>query len=212
MHSDILACERSTYPVLLHCLKCLSHDVRPLQLVNKSMCAAFRHFKEQVDEHTAKREEGRLQSDALLQEALDLVLSAFGRPEMPNPPALFVRFVNPVERPPTHMQQRTASSGSLLLAVPVRAIEPPPVHVIDTNMQIPSMYVDELLETWAQFDRFVNGPEIDLEPRSEQRMVFYSNNILDNSFDDSFVRGFRIFNAAQLATGAAVQTEVVEVD
>jgi hypothetical protein len=158
------------------------------------MCAAFRHFKEQVDEHTAKREEGRLQSDALLQEALDLVLSAFGRPEMPNPPALFVRFVNPVERPPPHMQQR-------VLAVRVRAIEPPHVQP-----------VDELLETWAQFDRFVNGPVIDLEPRSEPRMVYYSNNILDNSFDDSFVRGFRIFNAAQLATGAAVQTEVVEVD
>jgi hypothetical protein len=194
MHSDILACERSTYPVLLQCLKCLSHDVRPLQLVNKSMCAAFRHFKEQVDEHTAKREEGRLQSDALLQEALDLVLSAFGRSEMPNPPALFVRFVNPVERPPPHMQQR-------VLAVRARAIEPPPEQP-----------VDELLETWAQFDRFVNGPAIDLEPRSEPRMVFYSNNILDNSFDDSFVRGFRIFNAAQLADGAAVQTEVVEVD
>jgi hypothetical protein len=208
MHSDILACERSTYPVLLHCLQSLSHDLRPLQLVNKSMCAAFRHFKEQVDEHTAKREQGRLQADALFQAGLELVLSAFGRPEMPNPPALFVRFVDPVERPPTHMQQRTGSSGSLLLDVPVRAIEPPPVHV-DTNMQIRSMYVDELLETWAQFDRLVNGPEIDLEPRSEPRMVFYSNNILDNSFDDS---GSRIFNAAQLATGAAVQTEDVQVD
>lgn len=65
MHSDILACERSTYPVLLHCLQYLSHDVRRLQLVNKGMCAAYRHFKDQVDEHTAKRQHLSRQADAL---------------------------------------------------------------------------------------------------------------------------------------------------
>lgn len=65
MHNDILACERSTYPVLLHCLQCLGHDVRRLQLVNKSMCAAFRHFKDEVDMHTAKRQEMLLQAEAL---------------------------------------------------------------------------------------------------------------------------------------------------
>ena len=193
MHSDILACERSTYPVLLQCLKYRRHDMRLLQLVNKSMCAAFKHFKEQVDEHQEDRER-LLQGDALMQVALDFVMSEFGRPAMQNPASAFLRFVNPVERPPTHMQQR-------VLAVRVRAIEPPPEQP-----------VDELLEMSAQFDRFMNGPEIDLEPRSEPRMVFYSDNIFDNSFNNSFVRGFRIFNAAQLATGAAVQTEVVEVD
>jgi hypothetical protein len=67
MHSVILACERSTYPVLLHCLKDLQHDWRRLQLVNKGMCAAFRQYKEQVDEHTAEREQNR-------QKALELAV------------------------------------------------------------------------------------------------------------------------------------------
>ena len=65
MHNDILACERSTYPVLLHCLQCLGHDVRRLQLVNKSMCAAFRHFKDEVDMHTAKRQQMLVEANAL---------------------------------------------------------------------------------------------------------------------------------------------------
>jgi hypothetical protein len=159
MHSDILACERSTYPVLLECLKYPGRDVRPLQLVNKSMCAAYRHFKDQVDEHTAKRER-MLQAEDEMLTGIELAMSEFGRSTAWG----FVRFVTPVERPPTHMQLRTASSGPLLLDVPVRAIE----------------------------------------PRNEPRMVSYSNNIFDNSFNDSFIRGFRIFNAAQLATGAEV--------
>jgi hypothetical protein len=170
MYSDILACERTTYPVLLECLKYPGRDVRPLQLVNKSMCAAYRHFKDQVDEHTAKRER-MLHAEAatlatLTLATIEIVMSALDRP------LTFIHFLNPVERPPTHMQQRTASSGALLLAAPV----------------------------------------IDLEPRNEPRMVSYSNNIFDNSFNNSFVRGFRIFNAAQLATGAAVDTAVIEVD
>ena len=65
MQSTILACERSTYPVLLQCLQYLSHDVRRLQLVNKSMCAACRHFKDQVDEHTAKRQKMLVEANAL---------------------------------------------------------------------------------------------------------------------------------------------------
>ncbi len=164
MHSDILACDRSTYPVLLQCLKHVSHDWRRLQLVNKSMCAAYRHFKEQVDEHTAKRERMLHAEAATLATVtlatIELVMSALDRP------LTFIHFLNPVERPPTHMQQRTASSGPLLLAMPVR----------------------------------------------EPRMLSYSNNIFDNSFNDSFVRGFRVVDPAQLATGAAVDTAVIEVD
>ena len=56
MHSAILGCERSTDPVLLHCLHDESHDWRHLQLVNRSMCAAFRQYKVQVAEYMAKRE------------------------------------------------------------------------------------------------------------------------------------------------------------
>lgn len=56
MRSDILVCERSAHPVLLHCLQDESHDWRHLQLVNASMCAAFRQYKAQVAEYMAKRE------------------------------------------------------------------------------------------------------------------------------------------------------------
>ena len=56
MASDILVCERSAHPVLLHCLQDIRHDWRPLQLVNKSMCAAFKEYAVQVKEYTAKRE------------------------------------------------------------------------------------------------------------------------------------------------------------
>jgi len=44
MDSDILVCARSEHPVLLHCLQDIRHDWRPLQLVNKSMCAAFKEY------------------------------------------------------------------------------------------------------------------------------------------------------------------------
>ena len=54
---DILACERSAHPVLLYCLQDATHDWRHLQLVNTSMCAAFGHYTEQVEEYTAKRTE-----------------------------------------------------------------------------------------------------------------------------------------------------------
>ena len=207
MHSDILACERSTYPVLLQCLKYPTRDVRPLQLVNKSMCAAFRHFKDQVDEHTAKRE----RHEAKLA-GIEIAMSALDRLVMYNPACEFVRFVIPVERPPTHMQQRMVSSGPLVLAVRVRVIEPAPVHVMDTNMQIPPLHANELSEMWAELERIVNEPAIDLEPRNEGRTVSYSNNISDNSFDSHFFHGSRTFDPAQLATAAALDTTVVEVD
>ena len=56
MRSDILVCECSAHPVLLHCLQDESHDWRHLQLVNASMCAAFRQYKVQVEEYMARRE------------------------------------------------------------------------------------------------------------------------------------------------------------
>ena len=56
MASDILICERSAHPVLLHCLQDFKHEWRPLQLVNKSMAAAFREYAVQVADYTAKRE------------------------------------------------------------------------------------------------------------------------------------------------------------
>ncbi len=56
MASDILVCARSAHPVLLHCLQDIRHDWCPLQLVNKSMCAAFQEYAVQVKEYTAKRE------------------------------------------------------------------------------------------------------------------------------------------------------------
>jgi len=51
-----LACERTAHPLLLHCLQDFNHDWRRLQLVNKTMCAAFRLHKDEVEKHTAKRE------------------------------------------------------------------------------------------------------------------------------------------------------------
>ena len=56
MASDSLVCARSAHPVLLHCLQDIRHDWRLLQLVNKSMCAAFKEYAVQVQEYTAKRE------------------------------------------------------------------------------------------------------------------------------------------------------------
>jgi len=56
MRTDILVCERSAHPVLLFCLQDETHDWRRLQLVNTSMCAAFRQYKTQVAEYMAKRE------------------------------------------------------------------------------------------------------------------------------------------------------------
>ena len=54
--SNILVCERSAHPVFLFCLQDTSHDWRRLQLVNTSLCAAFRQYKVQVEEYTATRE------------------------------------------------------------------------------------------------------------------------------------------------------------
>jgi hypothetical protein len=54
---SILVSERSTHPVLLHCLQDFQHEWRPLQLVNKSMAAAFRQYAVQVAEYTAKHEQ-----------------------------------------------------------------------------------------------------------------------------------------------------------
>ena len=171
MHNDILACERSTYPVLLHCLQYLSHDVRRLQLVNKSMCAAFRHFKDQVDEHTAKRQKMLLEAEAL--DVMGRRYLAMG-----------------------HLRMRTESG--------------PESH--------------SLTEMWAAFERrprvvtpVFSAPMHAIEPRIEPRMVFsvhhiYANNIFDDSFNDCFVRGFRLFDPAQFATAAAVHTAVIEVD
>jgi hypothetical protein len=56
MLSDILVCERSAHPVLLHCLQDIRHDWRPLQLVNTSTAAAFRHYKVQVADYTAQHQ------------------------------------------------------------------------------------------------------------------------------------------------------------
>jgi hypothetical protein len=88
MHSDILACERSAYPVLLECLKHVSHDWRRLQLVNKSMCAAFRHFKQQVDEYTEEREQMR-QEAAEMMVMVQLALSDLSRRSTNNGPTLY---------------------------------------------------------------------------------------------------------------------------
>jgi hypothetical protein len=57
MPSAILAYERTTHPLLLHCLQDLDHDWRRLQLVNTAMCTAFWLHKDQVAAHTAKREQ-----------------------------------------------------------------------------------------------------------------------------------------------------------
>jgi hypothetical protein len=57
MSSAILACERTTHPLLLHCLQDLDHDWRRLQLVNSTMAAAFRLYTQQVAAHTSKREQ-----------------------------------------------------------------------------------------------------------------------------------------------------------
>ena len=166
MHSAILGCERSTYPVLLHCLQNLSHDVRRLQLVNKSMCAACRHFKDQVDEHTAKRQKMLVEANAL-----DVVAR---------------------------------------------------LHLAMSSLRMqPASQSQSMTEMWTAFERFASpaypAPVPAIEPRIEPRMVFsvhhiYQNNIFDDSFNDCFVRGFRLFDPAQFATAAAVHTAVIEVD
>jgi hypothetical protein len=162
MHSDILACERSAYPVLLECLKHVSHDWRRLQLVNKSMCAAFRNFKEQVDEYMAEREQMRQEAQELAA-MLQAALSNLSR-----------RFPDNV---PT------------------------------------------LSEMWADFERFAG---IDMEHRRAGNeaaglrmppiIVSVHHRYANNVFLPSFVGGFRVVGAAQLATGATVDTTVLEVD
>ena len=56
MRSDILVCERTAHPVFLFCLQDETHDWRRLQLVNTTMCAAFRQYKAQVAEYMVKHE------------------------------------------------------------------------------------------------------------------------------------------------------------
>ena len=75
MSSAILACERTTHPLLLHCLQDLDHDWRRLQLVNTAMAAAFRLHKNEVEKHTAKREQ--LRQDCAI---MSLELAAFRNP------------------------------------------------------------------------------------------------------------------------------------
>jgi hypothetical protein len=162
MHSDILACERSAYPVLLECLKHVSHDWRRLQLVNKSMCAAFRHFKEQVDEYTAEREQMR-------QEAQEMAVM--------------------VQLALSDLRRRCTDNGPTLN------------------------------EMWADFERFTG---IDMQHRRAGNevtgirmppvIVSVHHRYANNVFLPSFVGGFRVIGPAQLATGAAGQTEVLEVD
>ena len=65
--SAALACERTAHPLLLHCLQDFNHDWRRLQLVNKSMCAAFQQYAVQVAEYTAQRE--RLRQDCAIMSA-----------------------------------------------------------------------------------------------------------------------------------------------
>jgi len=156
-------------------------------------------------------------------------------------------FVRPVERPPTHMQQRVAAPGPPIDLRTVEALreraaanweavrkkvaadEKAALHeryrqedIIacagkGLGMYEPKFLSDpkSLTQMWAEFERTVS-PDFPLvraiEQRNEPRMVSYSNNIFDKSFNSSFLRGFRIFDAAQLATGAAVRTAVLEVD
>jgi hypothetical protein len=48
---------QTAHVVLLCCLQDLDEDWRRIQLVNRAMCAAYRLYKVQVDEHKAKREQ-----------------------------------------------------------------------------------------------------------------------------------------------------------
>jgi hypothetical protein len=65
--SAALACERTAHPLLLHCLQDLNHDWRRLQLVNKTMAAAFRLHKDEVEKHMTKRE--HLRQDCVIMSA-----------------------------------------------------------------------------------------------------------------------------------------------
>ena len=188
MHSDILACERSAYPVLLECLKHVSHDWRRLQLVNKSMCAAFRHFKEQVDEYTAEREQMRQEAQEMAV-MVQLALSDLSRRCRENGPTLnemwadFERFTG-IDIAP-HRQRRANNETA-----------------------------------WADFERTVLWPAIPQRgagdeaagPRMPPIIVSVHHMYANNVFLPSFVSGFRVVGPAQLATGAAVDTAVIEVD
>ena len=118
MHNDILACERSTYPVLLHCLQCLGHDVRRLQLVNKSMCAAFRHFKDEVDMHTAKRQQMLVEANAL-----DVVAR------------LHLAMSNLRMQPASHMQPASQSQSMTEMWAAFERVVTPELRAIEPRME-----------------------------------------------------------------------------
>jgi hypothetical protein len=206
MHSGILACERSAYPLLLHCLQDLEHDWSHLRLVNKNMCAAFMHYKIKVALHTAKRQRHlRKQAiDKAAKQASDKAGDLRYRQESRMICGLVdnfdtcdrdffrgFRIFHPVDelREVWAEFERTVTFAGLL----VRPVERPPPHM--------------------QLRIAAPGPLVRaLEQRNEPRTVSYSSNILDTSPLNSFFRGSRTFDAAQFVAGAAVHTAVIEVD
>jgi hypothetical protein len=96
--SAALACERTAHPLLLHCLQDPGHDWRPLQLVNKSMCAAFRQHAVEVAYYTAQRE--RLRQDCAIMSAQLAALHDCWVPRCILDPGLLPRLIAEFEAMP----------------------------------------------------------------------------------------------------------------
>jgi hypothetical protein len=130
-------------------------------------------------------------------------------------------FVRPVERPPTHMQQRIAAPGPL---VDLRTVEAAWVQALRERAAANWEAVrkqealelsgpNTLTQAWSEFERYVTrAPVPAVEPFVERMLcsepLVYKHNI----FDNSFVFGSRVCDEAERATGAAVRAAVVEVD
>jgi hypothetical protein len=56
MPTTILACERTSHPLLLHFLQDPDHDWCCLRLVNRAMAAEFRMYESEVAAHTVRHE------------------------------------------------------------------------------------------------------------------------------------------------------------
>ena len=202
---DILTCERSAHPVVLFCLQDATHEWRHLQLVNSSMCAAFRHYKVQVEEYMAKR-----------CEMLSMECEAAFAQHLLQDRAGFFRDLSPRRIPTdTDTQQLMRLWGVFDKMALDRHYDRFYEGMLSRQNTYPAarLLMDKPDDSWKE--RYAPDPWIDqtLLARKvlpviltkEARAIYFLDDI-KHEFD-CFVRGCRMFDA-----GPVMQTSVVEVD
>lgn len=197
---DILSCERSAHPLVLFCLQDTTHDWRHLQLVNSSMCAAFRHYKLQVEEYMKRRcEMMSMQCEAALG-------------QLQHRAGVF-RDLSPRRICTDTDTQQVMRLWDAFEKMPLdwhfgALYEGMPSH--QTIYRAAPLLMNEPQESWKE--RYAPDPWIDqmllarkVRKSSAALSICFTDHIKQEL--DCFVRGCRTFDA-----GPAVKTPVVEVD